>query len=302
MLMPADKRIAEFRNHTGNFAFTCITKANQQTFAEDLAIRVKDAFRINQQDAALCGPAAFMYCIAKYKADAYANYVIDLALTGKGSLGNLQVKPGKGCLQGVTEVKAQQRNGALPPASSIAPVDWVALASLRDSSNTMMSMKSVKTQVAGITDGGTLAGWFNATGWYRSGAHTNNFTPQPLDNLLKANQSRSAGPVCLFIQAKIIIQGGMDKFGKPGSPKVVPTANHWIVLVDDELNTGIRFDGSHAPLNAHLAKPDWEKQKLFFNFYTWGSTTLYQLTKRNPNLTVGQFLPYYYGHVSAAKI
>ncbi|MDR2093562.1 MAG: hypothetical protein LBP58_09675 [Azoarcus sp.] len=50
---------------------------------------------INQGGSSLCGPAAFMYCIAREKPDDFAAYVLDLALTGEGRLGNLKVMPGQ---------------------------------------------------------------------------------------------------------------------------------------------------------------------------------------------------------------
>ncbi|MDR3213434.1 MAG: hypothetical protein LBT71_05900, partial [Azoarcus sp.] len=64
-----------------------------------------------------------MYCIARENPDAYGEYVLDLAMTGEGRIGNLVVKPGTDCRK------------AGPDAKNIAPVDWVALASLRDTSN-----------------------------------------------------------------------------------------------------------------------------------------------------------------------
>ena len=98
--------------------------------------RVLDPTKQNQGAAGLCGPAAFFYCVLNYKPELYVQYVIDLFTTGKARIGSLEVKPGAGC-------RVYQ-----PPTDKIAAVDWVALASLRDSDNFVMDMSSVDDEVA----------------------------------------------------------------------------------------------------------------------------------------------------------
>src|SRR6476620_4935644 len=88
-----------------------------------LADRIQDPTQQHQGAAGLCGPAAFFYCVLNYKPELYVQYVIDLFTTGKARIGSLEVKPGAAC-------RVYQ-----PPRGRIHPVDWVALASLRDSDN-----------------------------------------------------------------------------------------------------------------------------------------------------------------------
>jgi len=123
--------------------------------------RVTDPTKQNQGAASLCGPAAFFYCVLNYKPELYVQYVIDLFTTGKAHIGSLKVEPSLPC-------RVYQ-----PPADKIAPVDWIALASLRDSENTIMDYASADDTVAGITRPGTLASWFRDIGYQNVRDDTN---------------------------------------------------------------------------------------------------------------------------------
>jgi len=65
--MPYKALLEDFKRKRGSLAFKCIedsAKARKE-FAEALEARAKAPWKINQGGAPLCGPAAFMYCIAK---------------------------------------------------------------------------------------------------------------------------------------------------------------------------------------------------------------------------------------------
>src|SRR5437899_11272972 len=83
------------------------------------------------------------------KPELYVQYVIDLFTTGKARIGSLEVKPGLAC-------RVYQ-----PPKGKIAPVDWVALASLRDSDNLVMDIASVHDDVASRSRGREFASWLS---------------------------------------------------------------------------------------------------------------------------------------------
>src|SRR4029079_18881235 len=104
--------------------------------------RVNDPRKQKQGAASLCGPAAFFYCVLNYKPELYVQYVIDLFTTGKARIGSLKVQPGPAC------------RAYPPPRHRIAPVDWVALASLRDSDNMVLDIASVDDDVASRSRGG----------------------------------------------------------------------------------------------------------------------------------------------------
>ena len=201
-------------------AFACIDAAvpnniqeARKKFVADLESRCNNPTYIAQGDSSLCGPAAFLYCVAREKPDDFANYVLDLALTGKGHLGGLEVAPGEEC---------RNLDSLTVGTRTTAPVDWVALASLRDSGNSFVSMKSVDSDLGGITFPSTLAGWFEKTGWFSDVRNEASKTGlyDPLYHLLSIN-ALPLSYICLFINAKIMKNEWMG-----------PIPNHWVVLGD----------------------------------------------------------------------
>jgi len=294
--MTAMERIEKFKRGNDSLKFACMRETSREKFSEMLEARAVNPRKINQNATSLCGSAAFMHCAAKDKRDDYVHYVLDLAEKGEGKLDDLRVKPRNACLN----------------STSIGcdTVDWVALASLRDSTNRFWSMRSYKSEVAGITTGGGLAYWFNATGWY----HAANFSfYQSLKNqsrfkhLLDMNQ-RADGHICLLIRSAIInnhssTDTGFKKWNGSGTPKTYLGApDHWIVL-DGRTSIGQKEYQGAANLNLDelINKP------LRFKFWTWGDEGGVEgkpccaIDDRVSNITSASFLPYYYGYVSATR-
>ncbi|MDN8555426.1 hypothetical protein [Citrobacter werkmanii] len=113
----------------------------------------------NQIAASVCGPAAFFYCLQKDRPDVYAQAARELWRYGKTKIGNLIISPGKGCRH---PTGAFYYDDGRP---KIAGTDWMTLAGLRDSENTMLSFDALDSPVAGITIWQILAEWFEKVGY-----------------------------------------------------------------------------------------------------------------------------------------
>lgn len=255
-------------------------------FHNALNVRINQPWEIAQEETSLCGPAAFMYCVAKHRPHAYRGYVMDLALHGRARLGNLEVVPSEACRR------------SAPEKMLIDPVDWVALASLRDSTNLLLPM-SHAAQTAAITTPASLETWFDACGLFNgTGNHTRLVNGGTLDDLFAANMSYSSAFVCLLLRGSIMGGGGAigTKFGS-GMPKTaLSTPDHWVVL--DEL---IRINGRIAMRNLCLSTGvcSLDSERIDFRVYSWGNYR--RINSTHLSLTVGEFLPYFYGYVSAGK-
>ena len=214
--------------------------------------RLADPSLINQGNTWLCGPASFMYCLLRDSPEAYVTYVTQLYLKGNGRIRSLEVKPSADCL-------------AANP-TGIDPVDWVALASLRDSENTFFDYQSSSNMVGGITTPSALAGWFERAGYRQVTNETNAFITKGADSLktalgLVAQHRR----VCLMINARMIYADG-------GASGFFSTPTHWVVL---EGGRGIH--GGQADLD----------------IWTWGKSTSHGFRRTDRVLTN------HYGYVSA---
>lgn len=263
-----------------DLCFACAVK--QERLLEEINKRANAPHFIYQGYAPLCGPAAFMYCVAKHHKEVYRRYVAELLIHGEAKLGQLHVKPSLAC-----------RNGS---AQETHPVDWVALASLRDSSNGLLSMSSGGSNMAGITAAGQMVEWFESCGLF-SGADSkvNYVFGGSAKTLMEANQHHGSGSlVCLLIRAAIInpVQGEvpLNKL-KKGTPKtILGTPDHWIVL-----GSPIRV-GRDSWTPSSYGSEKFLDALLEFECYTWGDGSR-RSSHRIANLTVRQFLPYFYGYV-----
>jgi len=244
-----------------------------------------------------------MHCIAIDRPADYVHYVLDLAEHGVGKLGGLTVKPGDSC-RSASLLIDDGNDGTI---GATDPVDWVALASLRDSSNLIFNVSGPGSNIASITLGRVMADWFSATGWFPGGVvnATQYQSSSPYynayDNLLSINQ-RVNSHVCLLIRNAIVHPGsglGINKIGGSGTPKSGPTADHWVVL-----KTRITLDHKTPPLPGILPFFDLKKlkdQRINFRFWNWGDRNTTSVNRRIGNITAGQFLQHYYGYVSATR-
>lgn len=257
-------------------AFTGIG-ASRASFANDLRLRVADPNLIDQSDASLCGPAAFMFALASTHPEVYVRCAVELAEKGRTKLGKLDIAPGSSC-----------KSVVLSSTAGIGPVDWVTLASLRDSQNSWFNYDEPSDQAGGVTMPGTLYGWFKDSEVFKDVIdNTNLIANKELSDLVQADARRSAGyTVCLFINAEILTT--------VGSGSTFP--NHWVVL-----NKEVRIDGSTtmglSTLGRKVDKDDTQKSKsLDLEVYTWGSRHVMAGGKK---VTVEEFLDYFYGYVCA---
>lgn len=275
---------------SGDFAFACISSGS--AYLTEIQVRLNSPQTVRQGNAPLCGPAAFMYCVAKSFPTVYERYALELALHGSSSIGELLVTPGAACRS------ARGRIGI--GGGAITPLDWVTLAGLRDSTNVWFRMRNPGSNVSGITLPGALMDWFQGSGLFLNCEnHTSLVASQRLSNLLQANQKFSRDHyVCLFIRASILTRVGgelaINKFDK-GTPKTIaPTPDHWIVQ-----RTHMDFDHCRAPLSEGLNTSNPEECVLDFNVASWGAPNGVQVNNRIHNLTPTDFLRYYYGFISA---
>jgi hypothetical protein len=253
--MGLDQMLMEFAKKPPTGAFPQIARADVVDGLRD-RVAPGGAKNISQLGSSLCGPAAVMFCVATRLPEMYAQYVMDLYDKGQAQFGTLKVKPSDAC-----------RNY---DPKKIAPVDWVALASLRDSDNRYMSYAAVENEAAGITLPKSVAGWFRAAGYSQIYQSTQLFggMVQNDHEIARAGTDRLQGrDVCLLINAKML--ASMD------SPSATP--NHWIVLTK-----AIRLDT--------------KKREIALEIFTWGDV---QNLPYSGSANLDDFLRNYYGYVSA---
>jgi hypothetical protein len=230
----------------------------RSSIVQGLRDRVNNPRKINQNQGSLCGPAAFCYCVLSMRPHLYVAYVIDLYRDGVGRINDLVVRPGKGCREFASD------------SSQIADVDWIALASLRDSTNSDFAYSSPGKAYAGITMPHDMVSWFTKAGFVQVVDNTNIVVGKKIETLLEANmQYLTARSVCLFVNASVIRYE--DFLGFVGFP------NHWVVL--------------DAPVSK--CQPD----DVRFSVYSYGRTM--DAPPHGRTLEQIELPNYFFGYVSA---
>lgn len=226
--------------------------------AAGMRTRVMDPASIDQGPSSLCGPAVFVHRLLRQDPVAYVSFVIDLYTKGAATLGQLTVTAG-----------ADLRRFDPKPVSMTA-VDWITLASVRDSENWFFDYQSAEDAFAGITLPSHLERWFRKVGYRHVFNKTSLTHDEDLTNLREADQLHASDHwVCLLINANALYKSSQDDLS------LVP--NHWVVL-----RSRIRF----AP-------------SIHFEVFTWGRGNYSVPEDPAQTMSVEDFLDHYHGFVAA---
>ncbi|MCP9267268.1 hypothetical protein M5U04_03950 [Xenorhabdus sp. XENO-1] len=166
----------------------------------------------DQNGASLCGPAAFFYCLQIDRPDIYEQAARELWEHGRTKIGQLEIKPGDGC----RHPKGTFYNSR---GERISGLDWLTLASLRDSENIIMAYDEVSDQVAGITDWWKLSDWFEKSGYEKVFDNTG-LSHSKINDLVTLCDYYNKG----YNVVTLISAGMLSDFTEETSGK-----NHWVV-------------------------------------------------------------------------
>jgi hypothetical protein len=229
---------------------------NRELVGVGLLLRVFNPGLIRQGAASLCGPAALLFNIAVNSRVQYAQFAIDLFEKGKALLYRLLIEPGK-------DIRNHTPSG-------IAQVDWLTLASIRDSENWFLDYDTEKKELAGTTMPGELAQWFRMAGFSDVQDETNLYANKGNGTIDDANELLGKGyRVVLLINFEML-----DKDDQTKSGSVLD--RHWVVLRSP-------IDRSGGNVTATV--------------YSWGNGS-YKIPQGAP-LSVDDFLDNFYGFVAA---
>lgn len=273
------------------FKYKCLKLIPSLEFCGKVLTRANNPRIIYQNDTPLCGPAAFLYCITKFNPNIYSQYIYHLALNGTATIGSMNIKPREDC-----------KNADLS-AAKIDPVDWVGLASLRDSTNQFFPMTSPSDNLAGMTGPGVIADWFAKTRLFEQIINeTNLFLTKATSNLVDANRYyRNGYKVCLFINAKMILDPSSS--ASKSFSKGLPTSanmekktkkigsnvpNHWVVLEGNMMLGNEYFNGEIKTMEEKIENSNLP---ISFNVYSWGR--IYSIA-----LNWDVLSSYYYGYIA----
>lgn len=152
---PAERKAMAFMKRTGASKFP---NCDRLRVGLGMLETLQDPGSINQGDNGLCGPASFLHTLVRDFPVRYVDYVIGLFETGRGKLGTLEVEPSEAC----RHHKPRATDSA---GDRFRDVDWVALASLRDSENWWFEYGTEGSNLQSRTGGKDMQLWLKAQGY-----------------------------------------------------------------------------------------------------------------------------------------
>lgn len=229
----------------------------------------------NQGDASLCGPAAFFYSLLIDRPDLYKQMVKELWESGETKIGQLKIKPGEDCRHPIKFFK-------LDNTPKVSPIDWITLASLRDSENIFNDYESPDNQAAGVTLASTLISWFEKSSAtilhkIKTDVFSQAFSHLTLAELCRLNSYISANThVVVLISANLIDERASEY------------PNHWIVWTDK-----LRLlNGSEITQQTRLT------EQVQLELFSWGVVKNHLLA----NTTLERVLKLTYAAIIVSKI
>ncbi len=247
-------------------------------FTNEIDLRVKNPELIDQGEAYLCGPAAFLYCLIKASPAVYVKYMLDLWEFGEAKIGSINIKPSRACRSFNTS------------GYRIKTIDWMALASLRDATNFSTEFDHPKAGLAGITWPNDMVDWFKSANFSSITSDLNRTNTNDISSLIKVNKLNSSTNHAILLINSLDISHTSSK-GK----SFLALPNHWVVL-DREIIVGGLPLSSLPQKNKSIE--DYYSHKIEIYITHWGQSNYsWHTYNANSSLTLGQFLNSYYGYL-----
>lgn len=231
--------------------------------ARNLRERVDQPSTISQGTSSLCGPATLVYRLATLDPVAYVKFVRDLYLFGRSRLGKLEIVAG-----------TDLRSSRLTRADALAPADWIALASIRDSENWFLDYDSPRDLAPGMTLPFELASWFKKMGFGTVLKETTLVRESDEKSLRRAGELHERDYwVCLLVHEHILGKSVEERRRASMFP------SHWVVLREPA-----RIENGFVSLSV----------------FSWGKEHYRIPYEVNAlPLPITDFLDHYYGFVAA---
>ncbi|MGJ0626238.1 hypothetical protein [Xenorhabdus bovienii] len=216
--------------------------------------------------ASLCGPASFFYSLQMDRPDIYEQAARELWKYGKTKIGKLEIKPGDGCRHPKGSFYYIDENREY---KKISGLDWVTLASLRDSENMILSYDEVDDPTSGITAWWSLSDWFEKAGYEKVFSNVSLSRCNINDLVTLSDYCRDGYRVATLISAGMLKNHEGESSGK----------NHWIVWEGAVKN----YQGEDITNNSDLNQP------VNLKLFSWGNV--------KPQIKNNKSLDYVINHV-----
>lgn len=251
LIQPAVSAIDEFAKSSAPGVWAFLDKA---TIVADLRSRVNDPFQINQGGQPFCGPAAVLFELVRKQPLRYVRICQSLFETG-------YFQAASHWISAPNELQQASRGDL-----HMSQVDWMVLATLRQSENLLFAVEpnapELIRNLAGMTKSWEMRGWIKEILGYRKSEYYHAYLMNDESALNQTATAIQAGGVAF---ALITAEGMLQT-----NPPPIPFPSHWVSLV-----------GNIAVTNGQVS----------LDVYTWSK-------KLHLDLTLSSFKKYFWAAVT----
>ena len=228
----------------------------------------------DQGEASLCGPAVFLYILLKDNPKVYSQYIKNLWNDGQAMLGHLNIRPSKG-------VCNPENYTLLSGETRVSAIDWISMASLRDSENIFFDYKSPDDQFSGLTMPEAIIKWVKSIG-AKVVYHDMSLFSWPIYKVAKLSSYVSQNT-----NVAVLINHGLIYGGESGYP------THWVVF-----ESGLQVVNALQSVDENTTGEAMIDVELF----SWGESKRMSEFHIKRTRTLKEFSSYIYGAVVFDKV
>ncbi len=251
LIQPAVNAIDEFAKSSTPGVWAFLDKG---TIVADLRSRVNDPFQINQGGQPFCGPAAVLFELVRKQPLRYVRICQSLFETG-------YFQAASHWISAPNELKQASRGDL-----HMSQVDWMVLATLRQSENLLFAVEpnapELIRNLAGMTKSWEMRGWIKEILGYRKSEYYHAYLMNDERALSQTATAIQAGGVAF---ALITAEGMLQT-----DPPPIPFPSHWVAVL-----------GNVAVTNGQVS----------LDVYTWSK-------KLHLDLTLSSFKKYFWAAVT----
>jgi hypothetical protein len=241
---PVGAALTAFQNSTQAGLWPKLSKT---TILSELRARVNNPFRVSQGSKPLCGPAAIVFELARRNPARYIYYCRDLF--ERGTLYGYRHS---------VSASAHLRNSRV--ASTMSQVDWMLMATLRESENWIIGNEldaDSGTVAMGVTTPGEMVEWTENILGCRNVDHERSLIFGEVDALREGRDAVAAGGVAFLLI-------DTDLLPDQGNP-ILSIPEHWVSLLGNvTINEG-HWDWTWTG-------PHYRYGHMKFDVYSWATS------------------------------
>jgi hypothetical protein len=231
---------------------------DKKQLVAEMRLRLNDPFQINQGAQPFCGPAAIVFELVRKQPLRYVQLCRSLFETGNYTGLTTKIQASQ---------TLRRSNGRLRMSQS----DWMVLATLRESENSIFNIEAEAPEVvrnlAGMTKSWEMKGWTQEILGYSTCNYRHTYLYGEFDALQEASASVATGGVAFAL----ITADGLLR----GKTPFLPLPTHWIsILGNISIKGGDWFDDQNGRISLDVYS--WGKQyhinldEAPFEDYFWG--------------------------------